>query len=387
VIFFSGMPRFGGNLSHPGCCMMRMDRMVFDPGPAGDRMAESATMINAELARFCELLVEADVNQEWLADGAPNVVQWLTARFGMEASFGRRLAKLARRLVDLPEISKRFATGELSLDAVELLADVATSDSELELLEETADADLGDIARIVSRTKPPTIEESAEERSTEWLSTQWDLRRRNMDIHGRLAGLDAELVEDRLVAAAQQIPRNPETGSHDDWGKRMADGLVEVCATDTDGNAPIPIMTIHADAETLTTEDEGVAEIGSGPVVGNETARMLGCDAEIETTLTRGGATVGVGRKTRQIPGWLRRQVDHRDHHCRFPGCGRTVFLQIHHVQSWAHGGTTDLDNLILLCWWHHIFIHEHRWHITRDVNRHFIFRKPDWTPYPPRPT
>ena len=364
-----------------------MDRMTSYPGRAGDRMAESATIINAELARFCELLVEADVNQEWLSDGAPNVAQWLTARFGIEGSFGRRLTRLARRLVDLPEISKRFATGELSLDAVELLTEVATPDTEFDLLEEAADGDLGDIGRVVSRIEPPTIEESARERSAEWVSTQWDLRRTRMAINGQLAGMDAQLVEDRLVAAAQQIPKNPETGAYDDWTKRMADGLVEVCATDTDGKAPVPVLTIHAELEALTTGDEGVAELGSGPVIANETAHMLSCDAEVEAALENEGRIMGVGRKTRQIPGWLRRQVEHRDHHCRFPGCSRTAFGQIHHIQPWSHGGPTDLDNLILLCWWHHIFIHEKGWHITRDLDHRLVFRKPDWTPYPRRPT
>jgi len=364
-----------------------MDRMTSYPGRAGDQMAQVAARINADLALFCELLVEADIDQEWLADGAPNVVQWLTARFGIEASFGRRLNRLAQRLVDLPEISKRFATGELSLDAVELLSEVATSDSELDLLEETADADLGDIARMVSRAQPPSSEGAAEERSAEWLSTQWDLRRTRMAINGQLAGMDAELVEDRLVATAQQIPKNPDTDNYDDWSKRMADGLVEVCATDTEGNAPVPVLTVHTDLDSLTTKNSGVAEFGSGPVVANETAHMLACDAEVETALEHQGQPVGVGRKTRQIPGWLRRQVDYRDHHCRFPGCDRTSFTQIHHIQPWSHGGPTDLDNLILLCWWHHIFIHEKGWHITRNPNQHFVFRKPDWTPHPPRPT
>ncbi|HXV71912.1 MAG TPA: hypothetical protein VEB69_10990 [Acidimicrobiia bacterium] len=61
-----------------------------------------------------------------LADGSPSPQQWLTARFGTDSRMGRRLTRLARRLEDLPELRKRFAVGELSLDVVELLSEVAT---------------------------------------------------------------------------------------------------------------------------------------------------------------------------------------------------------------------------------------------------------------------
>jgi hypothetical protein len=356
-------------------------------GPAGERMARVAGRLNAALAEFCELLVEADRAQEWLADGAPNVVQWLTARFGIEAGFGRHLTRLSHRLDSLPELSKRFAAGELSLDAVELLAEVATPETELELIEDALGGDLAAIARSASRRKGLTAEESQMEREAEWFSTQWDLQHRKTRMAGELTGMDAQLVEDRLVEGAKKTPKNPETETYDDWNKRMADALVEVCATEG-GNAPVPVLTVHADLAALTEpEGDGVSELGMGPVVANETAPMLACDADVEIALSQDHRVVGVGRKQRKVPGWLRRQVEARDHHCQFPGCGRTALLQVHHLQHWAEGGPTDLDNLVLLCWWHHLFIHEHRWHITRDHDHRFVFRRPGWTPYPPRPT
>ncbi|WP_342766718.1 HNH endonuclease signature motif containing protein [Williamsia limnetica] len=39
-----------------------------------------------------------------------------------------------------------------------------------------------------------------------------------------------------------------------------------------------------------------------------------------------------------------------RDRGCRHPGCCRTRHLHAHHVRLWRNGGTTDADNLILLC-------------------------------------
>lgn len=355
--------------------------------PAGDRMGPIATRINTDLAEFCELLGEADHAQEWLADGSPSVVQWLNARFGIEEYFGRRLWRLAKRLRDLPELSKRFAAGELSLDAVDLLSEVATADNELDLIEQAAGRDLSDIGRIASRTKPPTREEAAAARSSEWMSTQWDLHHRQMRFAGELSGLQAQVVEDRLVEGAKAIPKNPETKSYDDWTKWMADSLFEVCATGG-GEMRRPTTVVHVDLDALIDPaGTAVSELSGGPVISNETSRMLGCDSAVEVAIESGDKPIGIGRKSRRIPGWLRRQVEHRDHHCQFPGCGRTAFLQVHHLEHWADGGRTDFESLVLLCWWHHIFIHEQGWHITRDAKGRFVFRKPDWASYPPRPT
>lgn len=355
--------------------------------PAGDRMGPIAARINASYAEFCQLLAEADRAQEWLADGSPNIIQWLDARFGIQESFGRRLARLVGRLQDLPELSKRFSAGELSLDAVELLSEVATSDTELDLIEAAGGRDLHDIARIASRAKPPTVEDSAKARSAEWFHMQWDLERRKMRLAGELTGVGAQIVEDRLVERAKQIPKNPETGQYDEWEKRLADSLIETSAT-SGGEASVPTMVVHSDIDALTEPSGlGVSEIARGPVIANEMARMLACDSNVEVAIESGGKPIGIGRKSRKVPGWLRRQVEARDHHCQAPGCGRTVFLQVHHIQHWADGGPTDLDGLVFLCWWHHIFIHEKGWHITRGPDGRFVFRKPDWTPYPPRPT
>ncbi|MCC5874431.1 MAG: HNH endonuclease [Gammaproteobacteria bacterium] len=35
---------------------------------------------------------------------------------------------------------------------------------------------------------------------------------------------------------------------------------------------------------------------------------------------------------------------------CRFPGCHRTKFVDGHHIEHWADGGETRLDNLVSVC-------------------------------------
>ncbi|MGB7216649.1 MAG: HNH endonuclease signature motif containing protein [Gammaproteobacteria bacterium] len=46
------------------------------------------------------------------------------------------------------------------------------------------------------------------------------------------------------------------------------------------------------------------------------------------------------------MPAAIHRALWARDRGCRFPGCGRTRFVEAHHVVHWARGGETSLDNL-----------------------------------------
>ena len=61
------------------------------------------------------------------------------------------------------------------------------------------------------------------------------------------------------------------------------------------------------------------------------------------------GELLDVGRRTRTISPALRRALAARDRQCRFPGCQKRR-CDAHHLEHWAAGGATALDNLVLLC-------------------------------------
>jgi hypothetical protein len=70
-----------------------------------------------------------------------------------------------------------------------------------------------------------------------------------------------------------------------------------------------------------------------------------------------------------------------RDRHCAFPGCSRPpVMCHGHHVRHWADGGTTSLDNLVMLCGAHHRVIHHSPWEVRLSP----IDGRPEFRP-PPR--
>jgi hypothetical protein len=71
---------------------------------------------------------------------------------------------------------------------------------------------------------------------------------------------------------------------------------------------------------------------------------------------------------------------------CRFPGCAQTRHLKAHHIVAWSQGGPTDLDNLILLCQFHHTAVHEGGMRIVRDSGPTVTWRfvMPDGTDHKP---
>ena len=71
------------------------------------------------------------------------------------------------------------------------------------------------------------------------------------------------------------------------------------------------------------------------------------------------------------------RQLRHRDSGCRFPGCGFTAFTQAHHIVHWKDGGPTDLENLVIICSFHHKAVHELGWKVSRSRDGTLLWRAP----------
>jgi len=74
-----------------------------------------------------------------------------------------------------------------------------------------------------------------------------------------------------------------------------------------------------------------------------------------------GTQILAAGRTSRLIPPHIRRALNVRDQGCVHPGCDRPPErCHAHHRRHWAHGGPTDLTNLVLACPTHHQFWHDH---------------------------
>ena len=138
-------------------------------------------------------------------------------------------------------------------------------------------------------------------------------------------------------------------------------------------------VVVHVDAAVLADpERAGQSVLEDGVRVPAGTSQRLACDASrVVMRHDEDGQVVEIGARTRTIPPALRRALQHRDHGCRFPGCGLR-FGEGHHVRHWAAGGPTTLSNLALLCRRHHRTVHEEGYQVARQRDGALEFRRPD---------
>jgi len=159
-----------------------------------------------------------------------------------------------------------------------------------------------------------------------------------------------------------------------------ADGLIAIAertlapaeSPDRDGAAGghhVHQIVIHLDQALLGPDGEREAFLDDGTRVSAEAFRRVSCDsALVAVTRGDGSAVLDVGRKTRAVPAPIRRALWSRDRGCRFPMCSNRRFVHAHHVHHWAHGGRTSLDNLVLLCGFHHRLLHEGGYKMSLDA-------------------
>jgi hypothetical protein len=75
----------------------------------------------------------------------------------------------------------------------------------------------------------------------------------------------------------------------------------------------------------------------------------------LPTVLSKTGNVLDQGRSRRVATTNQTLALIARDHGCSFPGCTHPPqWCERHHIKEWINGGTTDLQNLTLLCRYHH---------------------------------
>ena len=119
-------------------------------------------------------------------------------------------------------------------------------------------------------------------------------------------------------------------------------------------SAPVDVsVVVHAEKAVETGGERGVSVL-AGPRLGPGALEEIICIGNVDLIGITESKPLDLGRRSRTVSRKLRRHVVHRDGGCTVEGCSSRYRLEIHHVTPWSHGGHTDADNLITLCWYHH---------------------------------
>jgi 5-methylcytosine-specific restriction endonuclease McrA len=301
----------------------------------------------AEQAQQCAVLWFAEIMRRRLYRefDCSSINQYAMTRLGFSKSRTGDFMRLARKLDHLPAVKKALAAGELGYTKAREIVGVATPATENAWLV-AARKPRKELIREVKRVKQaakvdqsqgelmpsvPTVVAPQElpVRFQVDLTPEQEARRAALEerLH-KLGGVPSDRAELLLEAMAALLESREKT------------------PRGTLANRPPVQVHVHETTGRLTVQtDAGERELSRA-----ETERIR-CDS---------AACNEGGRNTTTIPPRTRRHVLARDRHrCQAPGCFRTRFLEVHHLQPRNQGGTNRPDNLITLCASCHRLWHE----------------------------
>ena len=289
---------------------------------------------------------------------------WLASIAGDRRGVMRRDVELACALAEAPAVADAMRDGLSKAKAVELVeAAELPVEVQTTLIAQAATLPVAQVASTVRKAK---LDHGCVEREVE-LSATISRHRDRVTVEATLDLVGGEVVQTALDTIALQLAKDIP------FKARRAHALVALARywLDHGKNVPTnrlgrPNVIVHVDIETLAAQRGGSATLGSGAVISGDAARHLACDANL-TRVVFGSRSqpLDVGRTTRDPPLGLTKAVIARDRHCCFVDCHAPPWLcEIHQFIPWTPRGRTAIDNLGLVCWWHHHEIHRRGAHL-----------------------
>ncbi len=314
---------------------------------------------------------------------------------GWSPASARRLARTGAFICDHPTLARTWAAGTITSEHVDALARRADrlSTDQMDAVVAELEPHWGQLtpaaaARFVDaaiRLIHPPGEPQPDEQDA------YTARALSFAVLGDTILLDATLprLEGEAVMAAIDALADRLRCQHDTTpaSARRADALVQL-VNDAHATGTLPTRGGLPTTLTVTMHHlpaRPVATTARGHLLTDAENRFVTCDATITPVLLDPPPApaanalaalaaalldqrqpLAVGRTHRTATTAQRRALALRDRGCVIPGCGvPPEACQTHHLHEWDHNGSTDLDNLLLLCWTHHRQVDLHKWHIT----------------------
>jgi hypothetical protein len=348
-----------------------------------ERLREKAHVIDTMILSFSCEAAEFAATDAWEEDGSASAIDWI--RFNCHLTSVAAADRIAvgesfQRMARSVEAAANGEIGFAHLKAMARTADaVGDRFDEAVLLEKARENSPGKFHFICQHYRHAADRQGYEAEQNELVE------KRKLTISTCEDG--AVLVNgvlDPVGGAAFRTAIAPlahKSGAHDDRSleRRQADALVELASG---GGSQAQIQVTSSIETLLGLVGAPGAEMEFSLPVSSTTMERLACDSGIARILLDSESTViDVGRSKRVVSESARRALGARDGSCRWPGCDRPAsWSAAHHVVHWIHGGTTDLDNLILLCHRHHRMVHEGNWQIVRGDDGHMLTIPPTVT-------
>ncbi|WP_419918252.1 DUF222 domain-containing protein [Candidatus Poriferisocius sp.] len=212
-------------------------------------------------------------------------------------------------------------------------------------------------------------------------------------LRAELDSISGERVKTALDDLCDRMFRDDFQAGRDRTHKqRYADALVSLITStatpagdnQTDPAPQATTLLVKVDYDNLKGQLKDAGLIDGTPISVDE-LRRIACDAGVVPAIfNTNGMPLYLGRKQRAASQTQKLGLYARDQRC--VGCRlRATACEVHHILWWEQGGTTNIDNLVLLCPSCHTKVHKHGYTITTDPKgRHRL--KPPPPQRPPSP-
>jgi hypothetical protein len=337
-------------------------KTVTEADRLGAEITELFGYICAATCHLLELIHEFDEHKYWAEQGFYSCAHWLNFHCGIGRNAAREKIRVAHALAERQKIKAAFSEGRVSFSKVRAITRIADASNEDYLLNLCKHGTAHHVERVVSQFR-----RAQKFADRDFAMRQFDKRevtwRYDDDgcivIKAKLPPDQGEMVLKALEKAIDVSGVDPHDPTSDTAAQRRADALGRVAETylsnsDCNGRtADRYQVVVHVGAASA-------ANIENGPGVTAVTSERIGCDcSRADIKECEHGEPLSIGRKTRVITSAIWRMLKARDGGCRFPGCTHERFVDGHHIKHWSQGGETSLDNLVLLCRYHHMLMHE----------------------------
>jgi len=346
-------------------------------------LAERRSELDALEAEWLEAVAEYDRSDDWRVEHFASAASALGAACRMDPGVARTYVHLARRLEQLPEVAAAFRCGEISARHATVIGSAFTHTraAEMSMVEDR----LVDVARmetpkvlsgVVQRLADSIDGDGgAESEEARFARRRYHGSRSLDDMLNVNALYDPESADIHEKAIAAEMDRDHRANDERTMSQRRADAVTNVFRHSLDrgdvgmsrGAVPHVTYVVHVDGGSTTNDalvDLMRTDREQAGHLSRTTLERIMCDCDITRVVMTGASEIlDVGRATRTATAAQWKALVVRDRHCRAPGCRQPPErCQAHHRRHWGAPdyGPTDLENLELLCWFHHRERHKH---------------------------
>jgi hypothetical protein len=337
---------------------------------ANDVVASHALVDMANL--FCtQIISRFDQDGSFSDDGFPTTAAFLSVTARARKSEGHNRIRQATVLSVMERFAAAALAGKITSAHIELISTAVTQPrinlalrDEALLLGWAVRLDASAFQTIIHRWTSLCDDELSDPTTDDAQQESRRLHIRQLfngmwNIQGLLDPETGQAVEAAIEAAIATKTCDDDERT---ITQRRHDALGDVARSSLTANTRPAGNGQRAQISLVLNHTDGTAHTPNQYYVSSFTRDMMMCDAVTTAVACCNGIPFDVGTPESDIPTRNRKAVITRDRCCRYPGCDRPAYWSdIHHIRERQHRGTHELSNLVLLCRFHHRWVHKQK--------------------------